>query len=273
MYPYPQRWQYTDMNSGYSSESLESYQVNEMEQSTTSQWILERHNIWTKITLNSFYEECAGGTVTTAQFLKWLYDRYKIAETLVAVCQLVQTKIGSHRTSFYNEVAEDYQWFERKWIQTFQLSEISSEECSLTYGAQELIEYGKKAMEQEFNLGRCLLLVWSITFTFYQGWRMASRHYRCNQVEILEVAQWSCRDEMMASIIEMQNLLDEFFKEIVGSSTMTELALYFDGILARLDDMFEEIYLAKRLPGMKEYCSKCGRQGHSQDRCAFKGHI
>jgi hypothetical protein len=77
----------------------------------------------------------------------------------------------------------------------------------------------------------------------------------------------------MVAIIETQSVLDKILRESASQSLIVELGLYFDGILARLDDMFEEIYLAKRLPGMKEYCSKCGRQGHSQERCAFKGHI
>lgn len=45
-----------------------------VENSQTNKWILEKHNMWTKITLNSFYEECAAGTVTCAQLTKWVYD-------------------------------------------------------------------------------------------------------------------------------------------------------------------------------------------------------
>lgn len=89
----------------------------------------------------------------------------------------------------------------------------------------------------------------------------------------MDIAKWSSREELMVAIIDVQQLLDRVLRESGNESLLLELALSFDGILARLDDMFEEIYLAKRLPGMKEYCSKCGRQGHSQERCAFKGHI
>lgn len=63
-----------DVNNYYSQLDAGSANGDSAENSQTNKWILEKHNMWTKITLNSFYEECAVGTVTRAQLKKWLYD-------------------------------------------------------------------------------------------------------------------------------------------------------------------------------------------------------
>ncbi|GJQ08960.1 hypothetical protein GpartN1_g751.t1 [Galdieria partita] len=262
-----------DLNNYDSQIHIDGENFENVDNSQTNRWILEKHNMWTKITLNSFYEECASGTVTGAQLTKWVYDRYRIAQSQVVLCDMFESTFGKQANSFCAVIREDLDWFENKWHHLLQLSKDQSQEYQPTYGAQELIDYSHRTVERDLKPCNCLLLCWLVNFAFYQGWRMTQRHCQSNQCEILEIARWSCREELMVAIIDIQKLLDKVLSESGNESLIVELALYFDGILARLDDMFEEIYLAKRLPGMKEYCSKCGRQGHSQERCAFKGHI
>jgi len=84
--------------------------------------------------------------------------------------------------------------------------------------------------------------------------------------------EYLARETAVFYLLEIQGMLDQLY-DVAPNEERDKARETFGLTLRKLNALMDGAINAVKAPGMKDICDKCGRQGHSIERCTFKNHI
>jgi hypothetical protein len=241
-------------------------------------WILAHHDAWSRATLSTMFSALAAGSLDPAQFARWLLDRASVARALVHACARVQEMLGDHLELPAMAVAHE----EADWLEAYATAhglDIHSK-FKLSYEAQRLVDLIDTATAAGAGVCAAVTAPWCFLMTSWQACAL-SRHAapdpdapeRGPHPTHVELRNYLSRDATLVRVVETQSVLDSLLNVTTQHADFAKAQKTFEDVLARavgtLDRALESSIDAGRAP----LCDRCGRKGHTGDRCTFKSHV
>jgi len=272
--------------------------------SVTNQWILDEHDQWTRVTVSPFYLELQKNSLKPEIFNRWLADQIIITSKLSIACERVQSKFASASPQLSilpcsEIVDQQYAWLLQQATQLNVEMYKNPPEKRLAYGAQHMIEQLEMATSPNASLVTGLTAIWTICFATAQGWRlcMKSSVLKSHQLYV-NFGQYFTREEALLAFVETQDVLDSFLTDgfystdkqnRVDVTTMHAESAHsgkdhgdlvtlsphqtFLAMLRCIHAHLQHIVYRNTAGDKVFLCDKCGRHGHEEDICTFKGHV
>lgn len=235
----------------------------------TSNWIIQHHDAWSRVTLSSFYKKLAEGALTPKQYTRWILDRTSIAVALAKGARRTSASLHAHRRLPLLEVAErDADWF----LQRLANHGLSLHESySRSHPADRLISLIESATSQPSSLVVSITVLWGYMMVSWQAWALSLRRERTLPTGFDMVANHLSRAESIERLVETQDILDGLLKEPKLADEVEKASKSFEEMLKRANGVLDQtLHIGEQ--GQAPLCT-CGRKGHTPDQCTFKSHI
>lgn len=243
----------------------------------TDRWILAHHDAWSRATLSPLFVALAHGTLHPDLFARWLLDRAAIAQSLIIACSRVKCMLKGHLDFPVLQVAvEEAEWLD-KYIDQQNISVRVKYRPS--YEAARLIELIDTATDDSGNPSPCVALTapWCFLMTSWQACSLSRRNAAistsgpCSTHS--ELRLFLSRDSALIRLIETQSILDSLLNVAGQPAEFSKAQKTFEEVLSRAVATLDQALEICQKDGKAPLCVKCGRKGHTGDRCTFKSHV
>jgi hypothetical protein len=129
------------------------------------------------------------------------------------------------------------------------------------------------------NAALCVAVTaaWGFMFVSWQGCSLSRRNQAISQggqhPTHSELRHFLSRDESLVRIVESQGVLDSLLSVAGNPVDLGKAEKTFEELLNRRVATLDSALESGQKDGRAPLCVKCGRKGHTGDRCTFKSHV
>lgn len=235
-------------------------------------WIIQYHDVWSRLTLSSFYQDLAEQSLSVSQFARWLLDRASISMAVLKAATTVSltlTKRTGRDALPLLRVAEENTRFLVQYT-TMQGLDINSQ-YRLSHAAKRLVDLMEASTAPDASPIVAITAVWGFMLSSWQAWALCRRRGRGLPPHFENVAQFLSREASITALVETQALLDEMLNKESTLPDFEKAGKTFEEIARRACAVLDHtLYMGE---GNQVPLCVCGRKGHLPAQCTFKSHI
>jgi hypothetical protein len=252
-------------------------------------WILAHHDAWSRATLSTMFGALAAGCLDPDQFARWLLDRASIARALVHACARVQDMLGDRLELPALAVAHE----EADWLEAYAAAhglDIHSK-FKLSYQAQRLVDLIDVVTAPGAGVCAAVTAPWCFLMTSWQACSLSRRGApesgpvglaspgsstgggRGPNPTHVELRNYLSRDATLVRIVETQSVLDSLLNVTTQHADFSKAQKTFEDVLALAVGTLDRALESSLDSGRAPLCDRCGRKGHTGERCTFKSHV
>lgn len=255
-------------------------------------WIIKYHDVWSRLTLSSFYKDMENKTLSPSQYARWLVDRTSISITVVEATtrasEMLRMRCG--KTLPLLKIARENAEFLAQYT-VLNGFDIHSD-FKLSHAAKRLVDLIQSTTAPGSSLPVAITSVWAHELSCWQSWTLCSRRSHVIPPHFSPIVTHLARGDAIAAIVDSQSILDELLnedarahaqqegqkKEKGKGAAMTALPPSYE----KAEKTFEEIvtracaildHTLYMGDGNHVPLCTCGRKGHLPSQCTFKSHI
>lgn len=257
---------------GSSSSSQAPCRTRSVEQNISClNWIIKHHDIWSRLTLSSFYRELEENSLSPMQYERWLVDCTSISMTVLEAATRTSEMLSLTRPNTNLPVlfraTENAEFFVQYAVMNG--FDIQSD-FHLSHAAQQLIDLLQSSTAPEVSIDVAITAVWCYMLSFWQTWTHVKRRHANVPPHFVLIADFMSRDECIKDISRTEKVLDLLLNE--RSQDEAEKARKtFEQVVTRACAVLDDtLYMGN--DSHVPLCT-CGRKGHLPTQCTFKSHI
>lgn len=237
-----------------------------------NQWILKYHDVWSRLTLSSFYKELEERSLSAPQYYRWLLDRTSVSISLVKAAtrtnEVLRLAMPGTELPLLS-VAKDDAHFLAQYAEMSGFDICS--EFRLSHAAYRLVDFIDASTAPEAPLIVAITAVWTYMLASWQAWALCKRRRHTIPPHFSAIAHFLARDESISMLVDTQSLLDRLLEGAQGADDFDKAGKAFEEVSKRSCAVLDHtLYMGN--DNQVPLCT-CGRKGHFPEQCTFKSHF
>lgn len=236
-------------------------------------WILQYHDVWSRLTLSSFYQDLQGTSLTPGQFARWLLDRASVSMAILEAAtranDIVRMSTQHHSPLPLHRIAKENAQFLAEYAVMNGLN-INSQ-YRLSHAGKRLVDLIEASTAPDAPPVVAITAVWSYMFASWQAWALCITRRRTIPSHFETIANFISRDDSIHQLIATQEVLDQLLNSTSSEQQFEKAGKTFEEMARRSCAVLDHtLYMGE---GNHVPLCTCGRKGHYPEQCTFKSHI